>query len=72
MPRASKKSGRARQAGLRLQVELRIKLAERECRRAEKVRNEAQAAVRVAYVELGRALLASELGAAFKPKRGRW
>jgi len=56
---------------LRLQAQLRIQLAERECRRAEKARNEAQAAVRVAYVELGRALLAGELGRVLRPARGR-
>jgi hypothetical protein len=57
---------------MRLQAQLRIQLAERECRSAEKARNEAQARVRVAYVELGRALLAGELGRVLRPKRGRW
>jgi hypothetical protein len=57
---------------MRLQAQLRIQLAERECRSAEKARNEAQGRVRVAYVELGRALLAGELGRVLRPKRGRW
>lgn len=69
MPRASKKS---RVKAQQRQAALRIQLAERECRSAEKARNEAQARVRVAYVDLGRALLAGELGRAFRPSKGRW
>jgi hypothetical protein len=67
MPRTSKSRVKARAR----QAQLRIQLAERECRRAEKARNTAQADVRIAYVELGRALLAGEIGRALRPSRGR-
>lgn len=72
MPRAAKNTRRrgllkakARQAALR------VELAERECQRAEKARDAAHKAVTAAYVDLGRALLAGEIGDALRFPRGR-
>jgi hypothetical protein len=67
MPRATKKPSpklKARQAALR------VLLAERECKRAERQRTEAHQRVKSAYIELGRALLAQGIGNALG--RGRW
>jgi hypothetical protein len=66
MPRATKNSrlkAKARQAALRVAV------AQRECEQAERARDAAQKAVTVAYIELGRALLATEIGAALRGRR---
>jgi hypothetical protein len=52
----------------RVVAKLRVQLAWRECRRAEKQRDTAHADVTAAYIALGEALLAGKLGAAFKRK----
>jgi hypothetical protein len=68
MPRATKKSrlkAKARQAALR------VLLAERECRRTEVRLRGAHAAVKAAYIELGRALLAGEIGNALRSAGGK-
>lgn len=71
MPRATKHPGRRLLKAPGQREALRVQAAELECQRAEKARDAAQAAVTAAYIELGRALLAGEIGNALRSQRGR-
>jgi hypothetical protein len=53
------------------QAALRIAVAQRECQQAERARDAAQKAVTAAYIELGRAILASEVSNALRSAAGR-
>ncbi len=77
MPRATKNRVKAAPLPSRAEftrarkVLVRIEDAQLQCQRAERARDAAHKAVTAAYVELGRALLAGEIGHALRSDRGR-